>query len=57
MKRYTINVHFDMVVTEEVEAENIDEARQTAERLAAEKDLNKADCMNVDSCLVDEKLI
>lgn len=58
MKEYTINVHFDMVVTETVIAEDLDEAKEKAETLAAERNLSKyGDCAGVDSCLVSEKEI
>ena len=55
MKKYTINVHFDMVVTEEVTAENYESARTQAELQAQDKSLDKeAECYGVDSCLVEE---
>lgn len=54
MKKFTINVHFDMVVTEEVAANDLQEARRLAELKAQGRDLNKeSECYGVDSCLVD----
>lgn len=56
MKRYTINIHFDMVITEIVVAETYDEARRIAEQQAENRSLEKhGDCCGVDSCLVDEE--
>lgn len=55
MKKFTINVHFDMVVTEEVAANDLQEARRLAELKAQDRDLNKeSECYGVDSCLVEE---
>lgn len=55
MKKYTINVHFDMVITEEVTAEDYESARGQAELQAQSKSLDKdAECYGVDSCLVEE---
>lgn len=55
MKRYTINVHFDMVITEVVTAEDYESARRQAEQLAQKKSLDKeAECCSTDSCLVEE---
>lgn len=56
MKKFTINVHFDMVVTEEVIAEDYQEARRLAELRAQEKSLDKeSECYGTDSCLVEEE--
>lgn len=56
MKRYVINVHFDMVVTETVNAENLDQAKIIAEQRAASRNLMKdGECSGTDSCLVEEK--
>lgn len=55
MKKFTINVHFDMVVTEEVIAESLDQAKEIAEEQASNRCLSKyADCAGVDLCLVEE---
>ena len=56
MKKYTINVHFDMVITEEVIAEDYQSARNLAELQAQGKSLDKeSECYGVDSCLVEEE--
>ena len=56
MKKYTINVHFDMVITEEVIAKDYQSARNLAELQAQNKSLDKeAECYGVDSCLVEEE--
>ena len=56
MKKYIINVHFDMVVTKEVVAATLDEAKEMAINEAASSDLNtEADCCGTDSCLVSEE--
>lgn len=56
MKKFTINVHFDMVVTEEVVAEDYQQARRLAELRAQEKSLDKeSECYGIDSCLVEEE--
>lgn len=54
VKRYIINVHFDMVMTETVDAENLNQAKVIAEQNAASRDLSKCDCAGTDSCLVEE---
>lgn len=54
VRRYIINVHFDMVMTETVDAENLDQAKVIAEQKAASRDLSKCDCAGTDSCLVEE---
>ena len=54
MNRYTINVHFDMVVTEDVIADDLDIAKEIAMEKAAAKDLNtEAECVGSDACLVE----
>lgn len=56
MKKYTINVHFDMVITEEVIAKDYQSARNLAELQAQDKSLDKeAECYGVDSSLVEEE--
>ena len=56
MKKFTINVHFDMVVTEEVVAVDYQQARRLAELRAQEKSLDKkSECYGIDSCLVEEE--
>lgn len=55
MKKYTINVHFNMVITEEVIAEDYESAKKLAELQAQSKSLDKeATCSGTDSCLVEE---
>lgn len=44
-----------MVVTEEVVANDLEEARHLAELKAQDRDLNnESECYGVDSCLVEE---
>lgn len=57
MKKFIINVHFDMLVTEEIVAEDYQEAKRLAELRAQEKPLDKeSECCGIDSCLVEENL-
>ena len=56
MKKFIINIHFDMVVTEEVIAEDYQKARRLAELRAQEKSQDKeSECYGIDSCLVEEE--
>lgn len=55
MKKYIFNIHFDMVVTEEVIAEDYDSAKIQAHSQAGDKSLDKqAECFGIDTCLVEE---
>lgn len=55
MKKYIFNIHFDMVVTEEVIAEDYDSAKIQAHSQAGDKSLDKqAQCFGIDTCLVEE---
>lgn len=48
-----MNVHFDMVVTEEMIAEDYESARSKAEIQTQDKNLDKeSECYEIDSCLV-----
>ena len=50
-----MNVHFDMVVTEEMIAEDYESARSKAEIQTQDKNLDKeSECYEIDSCLVEE---
>lgn len=55
MKKYTMNVHYDMCATVEVYAESLDEAEERAEHKAAEIELHKLDCCDVNTCVVDQE--
>lgn len=55
MKKYTMNVHYDMCATVEVYAESLDEAQKMAEDKAAEIELHKLDCCDVNTCVVDQE--
>ena len=57
MKKYTVNVHYDMVATVEVEARNEDEAEELAEELADDLDSSKLDCVNTECCITNESKV
>lgn len=55
MKRYTINVHYDAVVTVEVEAPSEELALQLAPYKAEDISLETADIANINCCVTDEE--
>ena len=55
MKRYTVNVHYDAVVTVEVEAESEDEALELAPQKAEEISLEEAEVVDINSCITNEE--
>lgn len=54
MKKYSINVHYDMVINVEVVADSLEQAKQTAYDQAAGMDIGGAECVGHDECLCDE---
>lgn len=50
-KKYTVNVHYDAVLTAEVEAESEDEALELAERQTESISLEDAEVVGVNSCV------
>ena len=57
MKKYTINVHYDMVVSVAVEAESKEEATRLAYVKAGNALPDEMECMGINSCITDiEKL-
>lgn len=50
-KTYTVNVHYDMIATVDVVAENENEARHKALRIADDIDLNKLSCGGYECCI------
>lgn len=50
-KTYTVNVHYDMIATVDVIAENEDEARHKALRIADDMDLNSLSCGGYECCV------
>lgn len=55
MKRYTVNVHYDAVVTVIVEAESEDEALALAPEKAESISLETADVAGINCCITDEE--
>lgn len=56
MKRYTVNVHYDVVVSVEVCAESEDEAMELAELKAEDTPIEMADSIErTESCITDIK--
>lgn len=53
MKKYSVNCHYDMVVTVEVTAASESDALRQAYDLAAEMPLDNAECMNHHECVTD----
>lgn len=54
MKKYSINVHYDMVINVEVVADSLEQAKQTAYDQSAGMDIGGAECVGHDECLCDE---
>lgn len=54
MKKYSINVHYDMVINVEVVADSLEQAKQTAYDQSAGMDIGGAECVGHDECLTDE---
>lgn len=57
MKRYTINVHYDAVVTVQVEAPSEELALQLAPYKAEGVSLETADIAEISCCVTDEEEI
>lgn len=59
MKRYTVNVHYDVIITVEVEADNEQQAIEIAENRAEDIPLTSADNVELtESCvtnIIEEK--
>lgn len=58
MKRYTVNVHYDVIITVEVEADNEQQAIDLAEKRAEDIPLTSADNVELtESCVtnIEEK--
>ena len=55
MKKYTLNVHYDAVITVEVIAENEEQAKELALDKAEEISLSDADVVGSDVCVTDEQ--
>ena len=54
MKRYTVNVHYDVIITVEVEADNEQQAIELAESRAEDIPLTSADNMELtESCVTN----
>lgn len=53
MKRYTINCHYDMVISVDVIADNEQQAIEQAKFKAENIDLNKAECYDQSQCVTD----
>ena len=54
MKKFTVNVHYDVCLTVEVEAENEQEALELAEKEAAMCSLNDSTCESIiGKCITD----
>lgn len=50
-KKYTVNVHYDAVLTAEVVAESEEEALESAERAIETMSLEDAEVVGVQSCV------
>lgn len=57
MKRYTVNVHYDAVVTVEVEADSEEKALKLAPIAAEDISLETADIGDIECCITDEEEI
>lgn len=57
MKRYTVNVHYDAVVTVEVEADSEEQALKLAPFAAEDISLETAAIGDIECCITDEKEI
>lgn len=55
MKKYGVNVHYDAVISVEVEAESEDEALELAERKAETVSLEDADVVGIQKCITFEE--
>ncbi len=53
VKKYRVNVHYDAVITVEVETETEDEALELAEDKAECMSLNESEVVGVQSCVTD----
>lgn len=53
MKRYTVNVHYDAVVTVQVNAESEEEALELAPIEAETISLEEASIADIDPCIID----
>lgn len=53
MKRYTVNVHYDAVVTVVVEAEDEEQALDLAPTAAESISLEDAEVVDINSCVTD----
>lgn len=53
MKRYTVNVHYDAVVTVEVNAETEEQALELAPLKAEQVSLEDAEVVGIQSCVTD----
>ena len=53
MKRYTINCHYDMVISVDVIADNEQQAIELAKFKAEDIDLKKAECYDQSQCVAD----
>ena len=54
MKRYTVNVHYDVIITVEVEADNERQAIELAENRAGDIPLTSADNVELtESCVTN----
>lgn len=56
-KKYTVNVHYDAVLTTEVVAESEEEALDLAEQATETMPLEDADVVGVQSCVTWEEEI
>lgn len=57
MKKYGVNVHYDAVISVEVEAESGDEALELAEEKAETMSLEGADVVGLQKCITFEEEI
>lgn len=53
MSKYLVNVHYDVVVSVEVEAETEDEAKEIAVEKASTMSLNEAEVVDTTSCVTE----
>lgn len=53
MKRYTVNVHYDVVVTMEVNAESEEQALGLAPLKAEAISLEDAEVVDINSCIIN----
>ncbi len=55
MKRYTVNVHYDAIVTVEVDAESEEKALELAPIKAESISLEDAEVVDINSCVTNEE--